>query len=760
MAKKIAVGTGNAAVIHNNYGDFPPNDQLGNARFDASGNLTVGAVQYTGGPVFTLTGDVTTLPTTQPQTYPGFATVQAGDQSFNEIDIDASNPSGETTTITDPATYVVTDNSNPAMFSIAPAIGRDGTLTYTLAPGATGDAQIFVTAAQDGVTSAPKFFTITSAAASTIEVTSTQPAGTVNAGRSVEYDVVVNDATTTGPISGNTQLDVQIILPDGFSPTSTNANGWTLHTDPDNANLMIGTYTVGAAGLTAGDRLPALRLIGSFAKDTYAPVLTAFDGLSGDLQMDADSNLVFNNGTAGATFTAGNAVSFQLTTSDAAALSKAGADALPTGLAFDPATGILSGTPAAGSGGAYTIRFTANAQADQTYTQAFAFTVNEPFTLGAAPATPAFTVGTQGTSQYTVYQYPSTGQAIAITGTLPTGLTTTYQLVGDQQIVTITGTPAAGTAGVYHLTETYSGGSTPITLTVTAPNPAPTISRLLTTAAVYGSAAKAVTVLGSNFIAGTVVDWNGTPLTTTYVSAGRLTAVIPAADFAAAGVDAITVVNPAPGGGTFASKAFTVAKATPVLKLAAPSGTTAAPLATVLGVGQAVVTDGTVTYAYYDAAGKFLSAPPTLAGKYGVRATWAGDANYLPAVSNRVAFTITAPPATTTTDVTPQLTIARGGFTYNARTKTYAQTVTMTNNGVSITGPITLLLNALSATATLVNKSGVTVAAHGATPVGTGYITLSPVTLAAGANVSVILQFAASAVPTYVPQVLSGAGVL
>ena len=55
-----------------------------------------------------------------------------------------------------------------------------------------------------------------------------------------------------------------------------------------------------------------------------------------------------------------------------------------------------------------------------------------------------------------------------------------------------------------------------------------------------------------------VVTFNGVPLVTTYVSSSKLTAVIPGALLASAGVFNVTVVTPAPGGGTSGSKTFTV----------------------------------------------------------------------------------------------------------------------------------------------------------------------------------------------------------
>jgi hypothetical protein len=54
------------------------------------------------------------------------------------------------------------------------------------------------------------------------------------------------------------------------------------------------------------------------------------------------------------------------------------------------------------------------------------------------------------------------------------------------------------------------------------------------------------------------VLWNGTSRATTFVSAATLTAAIAGADIAAAGTAAVTVFNPAPGGGTSNAVNFTI----------------------------------------------------------------------------------------------------------------------------------------------------------------------------------------------------------
>ena len=70
-----------------------------------------------------------------------------------------------------------------------------------------------------------------------------------------------------------------------------------------------------------------------------------------------------------------------------------------------------------------------------------------------------------------------------------------------------------------------------------------------------------MTVGGLNFVTGSVVRWNGSDQPTTLYpnSDGEiLTAQISASDVAAAGTAAVTVFNPAPGGGSSNSLTFTI----------------------------------------------------------------------------------------------------------------------------------------------------------------------------------------------------------
>lgn len=93
------------------------------------------------------------------------------------------------------------------------------------------------------------------------------------------------------------------------------------------------------------------------------------------------------------------------------------------------------------------------------------------------------------------------------------------------------------------------------------PNPAPLLYPLVPSATAPGGPAFTLAVNGTGFVAGAIVNWNGTPLTTTFVSGSQVTAAVPAANIATAGTAVITVTNPAPGGGPSNSEDFEITNA-------------------------------------------------------------------------------------------------------------------------------------------------------------------------------------------------------
>ena len=90
------------------------------------------------------------------------------------------------------------------------------------------------------------------------------------------------------------------------------------------------------------------------------------------------------------------------------------------------------------------------------------------------------------------------------------------------------------------------------------PNPVPTIQALSPNSSQQGGPQVTLSVVGSNFVSGSSVQWNGSTLPTVFGSANLLTTNIPASDLAAPGTNVVTVANPGPGGGTSNSLNFAV----------------------------------------------------------------------------------------------------------------------------------------------------------------------------------------------------------
>lgn len=93
----------------------------------------------------------------------------------------------------------------------------------------------------------------------------------------------------------------------------------------------------------------------------------------------------------------------------------------------------------------------------------------------------------------------------------------------------------------------------------------PFVSALTPASVEAGAGAFTLTLDGAGFVSGSIVQLNGTNRPTTFISTTQLTAAITAADIAAPGSFNVTVVNPAPGGGTSNVKALQVTPLPPKL---------------------------------------------------------------------------------------------------------------------------------------------------------------------------------------------------
>jgi hypothetical protein len=142
---------------------------------------------------------------------------------------------------------------------------------------------------------------------------------------------------------------------------------------------------------------------------------------------------------------------------------------LPAGVKFNAATGVLTGTPAAGTHGTYHLVFTASNGIGPVATQSFTLTVHQPPAITSANHA-TFVEGKAGSFHVKVAGFPT--PKLSEIGKLPAGVKF------NAATGVLGGTPAAGTHGTYHLTFTASNGVKfhaiqSFTLTVNQP-PTPT----------------------------------------------------------------------------------------------------------------------------------------------------------------------------------------------------------------------------------------------------------------------------------------------
>jgi hypothetical protein len=139
----------------------------------------------------------------------------------------------------------------------------------------------------------------------------------------------------------------------------------------------------------------------------------------------------------------------------------------------------------------------------------------------------------------------------------------------NQLIATLSADDVIG-GGVLHITvfNMAPGGGTSNDVTLAVNNPVPELTQLAPNSIAVGSADFTLRLNGNGFVPGSVVQWNGQPRPTTFVSSTQLTIQLSAAELASVKSVPVAVVNPAPGGGTSNPLLFRVvsqANPTPLL---------------------------------------------------------------------------------------------------------------------------------------------------------------------------------------------------
>jgi trimeric autotransporter adhesin len=339
---------------------------------------------------------------------------------------------------------------------------------------------------------------------------------------------------------------------------------------------------------------------------------------------------------------------------------------------------------------------------------------------------------------------------IAVTGTGFTGSTvidvnggaraTTFSSA-TQVNVTLTAADVS-TTGSVSLTAVNPppGGGTSAGLHVAINNPPIGTIQLSPSTLTAGATKPAVvTVTGDRFVTASVAQVNGTARTTTYVNASTLTFVATVADQASVGTLAVTVTNPAPGGGTSPVANISVVQpGGPAITSVSPNSFAVGSPETVISVtGTGFTANSTVEWngTPLATAPNYISATEILAGVPAADLATVGTATVTvytpgsnPSLSNPITVNITNPPAPTLTSLSP------GAGPINT-----AATVTL--NGTGFTTNSTVALNGQPIASTLVNATQLTAIIPASSVAIPGNLNLTVTTPAPGGGTSSPLAY-------------------
>lgn len=253
-------------------------------------------------------------------------------------------------------------------------------------------------------------------------------------------------------------------------------------------------------------------------------------------------------------------------------------------------------------------------------------------------------------------------------------------------------------------TSTVNGGGTI--------NPVPSISAISPSSATAGDPVFTLTVTGTNFISGSIVNWNGAALPTTFLSTSQVTASVSALLLASAGTANITVFTGTPGGGTSNVSVFTISSVTtnpvPAIMSLSPASTTlGSPAFTLTVNGSNFISSSAISWNGSALPTTYVNSLQLTAS---VSASLVAAAGTVPVtvvtpapgggVSNSAAFTITPignNPVPSLLSILPvSVTAGAAAFTVTASGTNFMNSSVIKWNGVALT---TTFINSTQLTA-------------------------------------------------------------
>ena len=207
--------------------------------------------------------------------------------------------------------------------------------------------------------------------------------------------------------------------------------------------------------------------------------------------------------------------------------------------------------------------------------------------------------------------------------------------------------------GTIQITVANSGGTPSVAVTLTVTPPPPTLTSITPISARVGDPTFTLALTGANFVQASVVQWNGAPLSTTFLSSTQLTATIDAGRLILPATASVTVVNPpGPDGNPLVSNAltFTINPVVPSITSLSPNSVTAGSAAfsiTVTGTGlinlSSILWNTTpLTTHFVSATQVTADVPASLVANVGTASITAVNPGNN--VSNAVSFSINLPP--------------------------------------------------------------------------------------------------------------------
>ena len=467
------------------------------------------------------------------------------------------------------------NNPLPALTSLSPSSATAGSAGFTL----TVNGANFVAGAAVQWNGAPRSTTFVSST----QLTASIPSGDIAAVGTAQVSVVdpspgggpSNSLTFTIVASGGNLVPTLTSL----SPTSATAGGGSFILTASGQNFVSGSVVLWNGGSRPTTFVSGTQLTATISASDIAATGTA-------------QVTVFNPAPGGGT---SNGLSFAINNSLPALTGMTPAFAVAGGAQFIltvTGTGFASNAVVNWNGSARTTTFVSNAQLTASITAGdiaaagtASVTVSNPGPGGGVSNALTFSIVTAGNNPVPmiISLAPSAANAggaafsltvnglnfIASSSVQWNGSIRPTTFVSSTQVtatIPASDISASGTALVTVFTPAPGGGtSNAATFTINPPgfNPVPIISGLSPSGTVAGSGGFTLTVNGSNFVAGAVVQWNGSARPTSFASSTQLQATISASDVALANTVLVTVINPAPGGGTSNAVAFTISAVAP-----------------------------------------------------------------------------------------------------------------------------------------------------------------------------------------------------